>query len=126
MTDRKPLTELTDLQLGILNVLWENGEASAGEVHEALAEDLARKTIGTLLARLEQYGVVTHRTRGREFIYRAAVTRNEVREARVRNLARNLFAGDPVEMINFALAGDEVAEGDLERLRAMIEAYRRQ
>ncbi len=120
----KPLVELTVLQLSILNILWDDGEATVAQVHEALGQGLARKTVGTLLARLEQYGVLTHGSHGREFLYRAAVSRDEVRAARLRGLAETLFAGDPLKLVSFALSDEEASEANLEELRALIEAHK--
>jgi predicted transcriptional regulator len=122
----KRLVDLTDLQLSILNVLWDGGEASVAEVHDALAPGLARKTVGTLLARLEHYGVVAHRTRGREFVYRACVSRDEVRAARLKGLAEMLFAGDTYRLLSFALADEGISASELERLRAIVESHRPQ
>ena len=80
--------------------------------------------LGTLLARLEQYGVLTHGSHGREFLYRAAVSRDEVRTARLRGLAETLFAGDPLKLVSFALSDEEASEANLEELRALIEAHK--
>jgi predicted transcriptional regulator len=46
------LHRLTDLQIELMDVVWGAGEASVGDVHEALRArtGLARQTIGTLLA----------------------------------------------------------------------------
>ncbi|MYI22739.1 MAG: BlaI/MecI/CopY family transcriptional regulator, partial [Gammaproteobacteria bacterium] len=52
--------QLGDLQLAIMRVLWERGEAPAIEVHQALFEErrLAVTTIKTMLRKLEEYGCV--------------------------------------------------------------------
>ena len=54
--------QLADLQLAIMQVLWERGEATVSEVREALAPDreLAHTTVGTMLARMEEAGQVSH------------------------------------------------------------------
>ena len=60
--------ELTELQLEILDVIWERGESTVAEVAEALLERraLAITTVATLLSRLQKRGVLTHRTEGRQ------------------------------------------------------------
>jgi predicted transcriptional regulator len=117
------LPELTDLQLEILQVLWERGEATANQVHQALAPSagLARGTIGTLLHRLERHGVLGHRAEGREFHYRPRVTREAVMAARVKGLVRGLFDGDLTAMVTFAVSRTEVDRRDLTRLKALLD-----
>jgi len=60
MPDRHQLTEL---QLAILRVLWERGEATVQDIWEALHPErgLAQTTVATMLSRLERRGVVTRR-----------------------------------------------------------------
>jgi predicted transcriptional regulator len=119
----KPLNDLTDLQLLILGVLWGAGEATATEVHARLAEatGLTRKTIGTLLHRLERQAVIGFREQGREYLYRAEVTRDEVQRARMEGLVGGLFEGDMASMFAFALQRQEVDQASLERIRALLD-----
>ena len=114
--------ELTALQISILRLLWARGEASVAEVWEALYPDrrLAQTTIATLLSRLERRGVVTRRAAERQYLYRALVTEDEVKESMVSELTERLFGGDVTALVNHLLESQEVAPGDLARLRAMI------
>src|ERR1051325_12091373 len=75
----KNLHELTDLQLAIMKEIWSRGTATVTDVHEALLDStgLAKKTVGTMLARLEKQGFLAHYIEGREFIYEPKVTRDE-------------------------------------------------
>jgi len=63
-------TQLTDLQIALLRVLWDRREATVAEIAEALrpARDLAPTTIATLLSRLEKRGVVSHTAQGRQYV----------------------------------------------------------
>ena len=120
---KKPLPELTDLQIRILTVLWERGSASATDVHEALAPStgLSRKTIGTLLFRLEQQAIVGHVSSGREYLYVARVTREQVRKETVKNVAGQLFSGELPAMVSYALESGEMNPGDIRRIRALLD-----
>jgi predicted transcriptional regulator len=120
MPDKSPLTEL---QIDLLDVLWERGEASTADVCEALrsSRDLALSTVATLLSRLEKKGVVTHRKEGRQFVYRATVSRGDVRSTMVRGLTRTLFGGDPAALVQHLVADHDVDEDELGRIRALID-----
>ena len=120
----KELHHLTDLQIEILNVIWTRGEATVADVHQGLAEhDLARKTVGTLMMRLEKQGVLEYRVDGREHVYRATVSRGEVGRATVRNVLQRLFAGSVPVLLSHALEVDEVHPGDLDKVREMLNAW---
>lgn len=121
----KPLGELTDLQMAILSCLWEREEATATEVHEALEPHtkLSRKSIGTLLGRLDEYGILEHRTEGREYVYRPRVTAEEVREAQTRRVVKRVFEGSVPDLVAYALESDEVEPGDAERIRKMVREW---
>src|SRR2546427_8732133 len=80
--------QLTELQLAILRVLWDRGEATVQDIWEALhaARGLAQTTVATMLSRLERRGVVTRRAQSRQYRYRAAVTEREVQHSMVGEL----------------------------------------
>ena len=119
---------LTKLQLAILHVLWERGEATSREVREALmpSRSLALTTVATLLSRLERKGVLDHRRQGRVHVFRPTVTRSEVRRNMVRELAENLFEGKPSQLVSHLLLSSSLDPEELRRMRhALDEAQRR-
>ena len=121
----KEIYTLTNLQLEIMSLIWARGGATVAEVHEALEEahGLARKTVGTLLFRLEAQGLLTHREEGREYVYEATVSRDAVERATVGNVLKRLFRGDVAAMVSHALEAEDVERQDVERLRRMLEQW---
>jgi predicted transcriptional regulator len=119
------LHQLTDLQIAIVRVLWDRGEATAAEICDALRPErgLAPTTIATLLSRLEKRGVVRHRTEARQYVYRATVSEGEVRRSMVGELTERLFGGDIAALMTHLLSAREVSPGDLERVKALIVAH---
>lgn len=114
---------LTGLQLTILQVLWERGEATTQQVWEQVVEQrpLALTTVATLLSRLERKRVLAHRRQGRQNVYRATVSRAEVRRSKVRELTENLFDGDATALMSHLVRADQVDASELERMRALLE-----
>lgn len=114
---------LTGLQLAILQVLWDRGEATTQEVWEAVSEErpLALTTIATLLSRLERKHVVAHHQEGRQYVYRATVTRAEVRRSKIQELTDTLFGGDAAALVSHLVRADEVNAEELERIRALLD-----
>ncbi len=115
-------TQLTDLQIALLRVLWDRREATVAEIAEGLrpARDLAPTTIATLLSRLEKRGVVSHTAQGRQYVYRARVSEGEVRRSMVSGLTNLMFGGDVAALMSHLLDVGSVRPGDLEKVRALI------
>lgn len=122
-----PDLELTELQLSVMRVLWEKTEAPVADVHAALAPDrgLALTTVATILSRLEKAGLVGRRPEGRHFVYTALVSEEDVRRSMVTGLADRLFQGDVTALVSHLLSEAEIAEGDLDRVRRLIDARQR-
>lgn len=117
---------LTELQLALMQVLWDRGEATVLDLHDELRRErpIAQSTIATLLSRMEKRGLVDHRVEGRQYFYRALVSENEVRHSVVSEfsgLVERLFEGDVAAMVSHLIDESEVQPDDLARLRALIE-----
>jgi predicted transcriptional regulator len=113
---------LSDLQLDLMRVLWRAGELSVAEVTEALVDrDLAHTTVATLLSRLEKRGVVEARRDGRMLVYRPCVTEAQVRRNMVSSLIAQVFRGDPKALLAHLVSERDVAQGDLEQVRALLQ-----
>ena len=120
-----PDIKLTGLQLAVMRVLWDRGEASVLDVQEALRADkraLAQTTVATLLSRLEKRGVAAYRLDGRQYVYRAVVSEKDVRESVLADVTHELFGGDVTTLVSHLLSTNEVDPADLARVRALIDA----
>jgi predicted transcriptional regulator len=118
---------LGDLQHAIMAVLWEEGEATAARVHDALRAErgLAPTTIATMLRKMEDKGVVAHRAEGRVFVYRPTVTEDLVRRSMVGELVERLFGGDPKALVAHLVSEHEIEPGELPELRRRVGGGRK-
>jgi BlaI family transcriptional regulator, penicillinase repressor len=114
---------LSEAQLEIMNVVWERGEATVAEVWKALAgrRRVARNTVQTLMARLEEKGWLLCQAEGHAFRYRAAAPREATLGALVRKLVDTAFAGSAEGLVVALLDGRGVSKDEAERIRAMID-----
>ena len=114
--------QLSDLQLAIMRVLWDRSEATAADVHAELQTDreLAPTTVATLLSRLEKRGLVSHRARGRQYIYRPTVSENEVRRTMLRRLTDFFFGGNRAALVSHLVRTDDVQSEDLQAIRDLL------
>ena len=117
--------QLTDLQISLMRVLWERGQATVAEICDAVRAErgLALTTVATLLSRLEKRGIVSHETRARQFVYRAQVTEADIRHSMVHELTEQLFDGDVAALMSHLLTAREISPGDLNRINAMLAEH---
>src|SRR5436189_6426397 len=115
--------QLTELQLAMLRVLWDKGEATGQDIWEALHAErgLAQTTVATMLSRLERRGVVTRRAQARQYHYKAAVTEQEVQHSMVGELTERLFDGDVTALVQHLLSDEDISPGDIATIRDMTE-----
>jgi BlaI family penicillinase repressor len=121
---KKHASELTNLQIDVMQALWQQGEATVSQVHTALHEErqLAMTTVATLLSRLEKYGLLTHRTEGRQYVYRPLVSQSEVRRSQLTDLIDQFFHGNPADLVYHLINEAQVGGEDMARLQALIES----
>ena len=113
---------LGDLQLKIMRVLWQLGQASVAEVHEQLSGDrLAYTTVATMLRKMEDRGLVQHDEEQRRFIYQAAVSENDVTSSMADDFLERLFGGSLASAMNHLLETREVSREELVELERLIK-----
>ncbi len=118
---------LTDLQLAVMNTLWDVGEGTVGDIHAVLARKgklLAPTTVATLLQRLSKQGWIKHRQEGRQFVYRAAKKQKEVANTVLQRVLSSFFGGNVSAMAAQLLESDQLRPEDLEEMRSLIKKKR--
>jgi predicted transcriptional regulator len=78
-----------------------------------------------MLRKMEDKGVVTHRAEGRQFVYRPAVSEDQVRRSMVGELVERLFGGDPKALVAHLVSEHEIEADELKALRRRVSAARR-
>jgi len=123
MPDRQQLTEL---QIAVLRLLWDQGELTVAQIWEQLYAErkLAQTTIATIVARLQRRRILARRTKDRQFVYRALVTEADVQHSMVSELTERLFAGDVTALVSHLLSARDMSPGDVARLRKMMKSIR--
>lgn len=118
---KNTIHRLGDLQLRILQVLWERGEANVAEVNKALSTGgRAYTTIATMLKKMEARGLVKHRLEDRKFLYQAKVKEEEVARNLSSHLVERLFEGSVTDLVAQLLSAREVSRAELAELEKLI------
>ncbi len=116
----------TAAELRLLQVLWERGEATVDSILEAHApEDRPHyKTTQSLLRIMEGKGFIAHETRGRVFIFRPVVSREEVNRQSIEKLVKGNFGGSAAGLLVNLLETTQVEEKELVEIESLIQECR--
>jgi predicted transcriptional regulator len=108
------MPELGTREVEILECLWEEQEASAQQVTDRLGKGadagISLSTVQSTLERLTRKQLVTRSKKGRAYLYRSAMQRQQLIGGLLRDLADDLAGGRMAPMISGFL--DYVAEED--------------
>lgn len=110
-------------QLEIINIVWDRGEITVGEVWKVLAErrSVSRNTVSTMITRLEEKGWLRRRIRKGVHLYSAARPREHVLPRLVGRLVDSAFQGSAEGLVLALLEGRRLSPGEVERIREMLE-----
>ena len=105
-------------ELEVLKALWDRGPSTVRQVLAQLhagGRQVAYTTALTFLTRLEQKGFVTSDKSELAYVYKPKVTRDRVRQSRLRSLVNQLYDGAAAPLVvqlirTQRFSSDEIAE----------------
>jgi len=115
---------LGTVQLHIMRVLWDEGEATARQITEAMSESkpIAHSTVQTLLRQLEAKKAVAYEKRDRTFVFRPLVAEHDVSRSAAQDLLSRMFQGSISGLVGHLLDNESVPADELARLRTLVDA----
>ena len=121
---RKKSATLTEAELRLMDILWEKGRATVGDVVEALPgrAPLAYNTVLTTMRILEQKGYVRHNESGRAFVYAPIVDREQAQRSAVKQLVTRFFDNSPGLLALNVLENEKLDASEIDRLKRIIKA----
>lgn len=114
---------LSDLQLAMMQVIWQSPGASIASIAEGLRpeRDLAHTTVATLLNRLEKRGVIRSEKDNRQLQYYPTISQKQIKRSMVSNLLATLFKGNPSELLSHLVNETEIDKDALNQMRSLLE-----
>lgn len=122
MTEPRP--PISDAEREVLESLWDHGPGGVRDVLERLkpgGPNWSRSTVITLLQRLEKKGYVASDRGGFAFTFWAVVTREELGQQRLRELADDLFDGRAAPLLLAFAKRQRFTPEEVEELRRLID-----
>ena len=116
--------ELSRAELDLMNVLWEQGELSAREIHDRVAEELdwSYSTTRTLLERLVTKGAAAKKEFHGLNLYFPTVTRPAGVASFVRDLADRVLKLDYATVVAMFRDKQVMSRAELSELKQILES----
>jgi BlaI family transcriptional regulator, penicillinase repressor len=120
-------TKLSEFELDVMNLFWQQGQASAPEIHELIKvdKDVSYSTVKTIIDRLEQkQALIRAAQQGRTIYYAAAIERETFSTPLLKGFLKRMFAGDPHRMVAQLLDNEQLNNEDIEKLESLLAAQK--
>jgi BlaI family transcriptional regulator, penicillinase repressor len=124
-TQRKTNQPLTPLELEIMQVLWETGPCTVGEVQPKLKAQLAYTTVQTMLNVLLRKNKVKRVQEGRAFRYRPTVSRERANGSALHDMVKRMFGGSSEALLMAMVDARQIGTEELERVAKRLAAAER-
>ena len=122
MEPRRPA--ISEAEREVLKVLWNSGPGTVREVLKRLTDQgqqWSRSTVITLLQRMEKKGYVASDRSEFAFVFRPIVTREDMAEQKLNELAQQFYAGNAAPLVLAFAERQRFSDDEIQQLREMIE-----
>jgi BlaI family transcriptional regulator, penicillinase repressor len=120
---------LSEAEREALRALWDHGPGTVRQIMELLGErgrGWVYSTVATLLRRLTGKGYSASETVGGSLVYRAALSREDLLERRLKDAAVELCDGAEAPLVFLALVqGNRFTAAELDRIQRIIDEARK-
>lgn len=114
---------LTEVELEIMHVVWELGDATVKQVHDVLStrRPVAYTTVMTMLGLLAKKGHLKREESGKAFVYRPAHTKGRVVSRMLDDFVSRVFHGSARPLVLALLKDRKISKRDLEEIARLAE-----
>ena len=113
----------TEVELQILNVLWDHGPSTVREIHNQLSQhkDTNYSTTVKMLSVMLDKDLVLRDESVRPQIFRAAFTRNSAQKKILKGLIHKVYEGSAKSLVLQALSTQKASKQDLAEIRELLD-----
>lgn len=112
-----------ELELEIMDILWEKKTATVKDIHETLLakRDIAYTTVMTVMTRLSEKNILKRSQLGRLYVYKPKISRNEIAQNFINRIKEKFFRGSYEEILSFMITEGSFTHSDLSKIKKIIE-----
>jgi predicted transcriptional regulator len=124
MTDSL-LTGMSRRERQIMEIIYRRGKATAAEVLGELPDPPTYSAVRAALRLLEEKGTLRHQVDGKRYIYVPVTPHSRARTTALRDVVRNFFGGNSMQVVNALLEQHRPSSAELDHLAELIQRTRR-
>jgi predicted transcriptional regulator len=124
----KLITHLSRRERQIMDIIYQQGEATVGEVRNYLPDPPSYSSVRALMSVLKKKGHLKHKEQGRRYMYYPTVALDRVKRSALKHLMETFF-DDSAERVMAALLnirGVDLSEKELDRMARLIEEAKKE
>src|SRR3954447_4947656 len=120
------ISKLSRRERQVMDILYARGEATAVEIHAAIADPPSFSATRALIRTLEEKGHIRHAEQGLRYVYFPSVPADRVKTSALKHLLTTFFKGSPTELMAAMLddSGTKISDAELEALESLIRKAR--
>jgi predicted transcriptional regulator len=107
-----------------MDIVYEQGSASAAEVLEMLADPPSYSAVRAALRVLEEKGHLTHTREGHKYVFRPVMSRRKAQKGATQRLLKTFFDGSTTSAVTALLEEGDLDDADLDKLADLIDKAR--
>ena len=118
-----PKSQLTRLELQIMQVLWKDGPSTVQSVQQRLPGDpLAYTTVQTMLNILQRKGKVKRKLLGKAYEYRPVLGRDKALREAASDMLDRMFGGSVEALLMSLVKSNQLDAEKLAKVQKLIES----
>jgi len=112
----------TEGEMEILQVLWQKGNCTVREVHEAIdKKDSGYTTTLKLMQIMHEKGLVARDTSSKTHIYSALINREKTQQQLLNKMIDNVFNGSAARLVMQALGNKTASKEEIDLIKAYLD-----
>lgn len=119
------MSEISNAELEVLGVLWDENPLSANDIIERLNQDREwhEKTVKTLLNRLVKKNAVGFDKEQRRYLYYPLIEQENYQQQASQTLVERLFSGRVSPLVAGFAKNNQLKKDDIDSLKQLIEDW---
>jgi predicted transcriptional regulator len=119
----RPTQELTDHELGIMSLLWDESPLSINDILDRYEKKPkpAYNSILTAVRAIEKKGYLTHEKYGKAYLYRPTVPKPRFMKRFVKDLLGKVFSGSAYDAAVHLIRHEKLSKQEIEALKKILE-----
>ena len=121
---RPKAKELTERELEIMHVFWQDGRITANQVRDAMAKngrELAYTTVATLIKILTEKGFIRQTNDDRPFEYEPIRSFDEVSGSLLSDVVHKVFQGSRTQLLMRLMDQERLSESEVGMLQKLLQ-----